>query len=216
LRNTKDDIINSAIELFSIKGYTETSARDIAKMVGIKESSLYNHFSAKLDILNLIIAEYEDFTINHAWTEFSSEQFSAMSGSLEERVVSFMMTDFPKGKEERLLKMLYIILHEQYRNESARRFVADVFIKGAQANVEIFAESLVSAGFIEPFNDKIVSTLLIAILYFFSSCHNLGIVETSPGYDGLTMIDTIKLMYATFLKPTKNFEQNLKGKELDI
>jgi AcrR family transcriptional regulator len=43
----KNKIIEVSIELFSEKGYNAFSIRDITKKVGIKESSLYNHFHSK-------------------------------------------------------------------------------------------------------------------------------------------------------------------------
>lgn len=41
---TKDNIIEQALRLFSAKGFEAVSVRDIARAVGIKESSLYYHF----------------------------------------------------------------------------------------------------------------------------------------------------------------------------
>jgi len=49
---TRDRIINSAILLFSDKGYSKVSVRDIAKEVGIKAASLYGHFKSKKEILH--------------------------------------------------------------------------------------------------------------------------------------------------------------------
>lgn len=210
MRNTKDNIINSAIELFSVKGFTETSARDIAGMVGIKESSIYNHFASKSDILNQIIAEYEDFVINSTWLEWNLERFIGMKGSMGERLSNFMVTNFPKDKEERFLKIMYIVLHEQYRNESVRRFVVDLLINGTKINVGKFVTDLYNAGFIEPIDKEIIATLQAAIIYFFLSCHNLGIVDSSPDYDGLTMTNAIKLLYSTFLKPTDLLKRTIK------
>ncbi len=43
--------------MFSVKGYDAVSIRQIASAVGIKESSIYNHFKSKQDILNKIIDE---------------------------------------------------------------------------------------------------------------------------------------------------------------
>lgn len=42
--NTREKIISESLNLFSRKGFDAISVRDIAKAVGIKASSLYNHF----------------------------------------------------------------------------------------------------------------------------------------------------------------------------
>ena len=41
---TKERIRYEALNLFSEKGFDTVSVRDIASAVGIKESSLYNHY----------------------------------------------------------------------------------------------------------------------------------------------------------------------------
>ena len=54
---TREKIIYEALSLFSFKGYDAVTIRQIASAVGIKESSIYNHFKSKEDILNKIIDE---------------------------------------------------------------------------------------------------------------------------------------------------------------
>lgn len=52
---TKEKILEAALELFSQRGYDGVSVRDIARAVGIRESSLYNHFENKRAIFNGIV-----------------------------------------------------------------------------------------------------------------------------------------------------------------
>ena len=54
-KNTKERIFEAAVDLFSKQGYHGTSIRDLAKTVGIKESSLYNHYSGKSSIFDAIL-----------------------------------------------------------------------------------------------------------------------------------------------------------------
>lgn len=58
--NTREKIIYESLNLFSTKGFDAISVRDIAKAVGIKASSLYNHFKNKQDIFDTIINKYSD------------------------------------------------------------------------------------------------------------------------------------------------------------
>ena len=60
--NTKDKIRHEALKLFSSQGYDAVSVRDIARAVGVKESSLYNHFKNKQDIFDDILREYAQRT----------------------------------------------------------------------------------------------------------------------------------------------------------
>lgn len=56
---TKEKIIYEALCLFAVRGYGSVSVRDISRAVGIKESSLYNHFANKQDIFDTIVAVCE-------------------------------------------------------------------------------------------------------------------------------------------------------------
>lgn len=61
--DTKQKILDHALELFSAKGYDSVSVGEIAEAVGIRAPSLYNHFPSKQAIFNAIIestsAQYE-------------------------------------------------------------------------------------------------------------------------------------------------------------
>lgn len=59
----KDEIIQTSAILFQKKGYSAVTMRDIAKAMGIKAASLYNHIKSKQEILSdIIISLAEQFT----------------------------------------------------------------------------------------------------------------------------------------------------------
>lgn len=59
----KQEIINSAAQLFKEKGFSAVTVRDIAQAMNIKAASLYNHISSKQEILvHIIIKIAEEFT----------------------------------------------------------------------------------------------------------------------------------------------------------
>jgi len=63
LETRKEQIIKISTILFKEKGFSAVTMRDIAKAMGIKAASLYNHISSKQEILsNIIIALAEEFT----------------------------------------------------------------------------------------------------------------------------------------------------------
>lgn len=53
--NTKQKILDTALRLFSDRGYDSVTVDDIAKEVGIKAPSLYNHYSGKRAIFDAIV-----------------------------------------------------------------------------------------------------------------------------------------------------------------
>lgn len=66
---TKEKIIAAALELFSLRGYDGVSVRDIAHAVGIRESSLYNHFANKQAIFDGIV----DFCVHQSEEYFRNQ-----------------------------------------------------------------------------------------------------------------------------------------------
>jgi AcrR family transcriptional regulator len=48
---TADEIRRVALEMFASRGYASTSVRDLTRAVGIRESSMYNHFGSKEAVL---------------------------------------------------------------------------------------------------------------------------------------------------------------------
>lgn len=55
--NRKEEIISQASQLFKEKGYSAVTMRDIAKALGIKAASLYNHIEGKQEILSVLILD---------------------------------------------------------------------------------------------------------------------------------------------------------------
>lgn len=63
VESRKKEIINAASVLFKEKGYSAVTMRDLAKAMGIKAASLYNHIQSKQEILStIIISLAEEFT----------------------------------------------------------------------------------------------------------------------------------------------------------
>ena len=65
--NTKQEILDAALELFSLQGFEATSISQIAGAVGIRKASLYSHFESKQAILDAIVKEvleqYEEHSL---------------------------------------------------------------------------------------------------------------------------------------------------------
>ena len=55
--NTKQEILNAALELFSVQGFEATSVSQIADAVGIRKASLYSHFENKQAILDALVKD---------------------------------------------------------------------------------------------------------------------------------------------------------------
>ncbi|MBQ9026884.1 MAG: TetR/AcrR family transcriptional regulator [Methanobrevibacter sp.] len=124
----KDKIFEISIELFSEYGYDGVSIRQIAKKVGIKESSIYNHYKSKESILDAIL----EFYIN----EMTNDEIP-LSKADENLDVSFdyfykvgLELYMSKLKNPTMMKITRLILIESYHNEKINRFLKMAMIDG--------------------------------------------------------------------------------------
>ena len=76
MEDTKQRILEKSLELFSTKGYDAVSVGEIAKAVGIKAPSLYNHFPSKQAIFGAIL----ETTSAASWSRWPSGYARAASG----------------------------------------------------------------------------------------------------------------------------------------
>ena len=78
--NTKQDILEAALELFSVQGFEATSISQIADAVGIRKASLYSHFDSKQEILDTLVKEVLKQYAEHSI--FARAEWEKDSGSL--------------------------------------------------------------------------------------------------------------------------------------
>lgn len=64
--NTKERIMETALELFSQSGYLGTSMNDIAKQLGITKAALYKHYTSKQEILDRIVEQMNEMDYERA------------------------------------------------------------------------------------------------------------------------------------------------------
>lgn len=139
MKTTKQKIFDVAVDLFSQKGFSGVSIREITRSVGIKESSLYNHFQNKDDILTSILdfyqAEIEKTTLSK---EYLEEKISSIPA---QTFWQKGLTNFQQATQTPIIqKISKIVLLEMFRNEKARDIALNEFFTRQQKIAEtIFA-----------------------------------------------------------------------------
>lgn len=117
---TKDKIFDTALDLFSKKGYDSVSVRTIASEVGIKESSIYNHYSSKKDILMSILNYFEEYFKGNPLDDENIRRL------LEENPEEFYHQGSEMFKqqifEEKILKIMKLIFVQMYQIDEVKEF----------------------------------------------------------------------------------------------
>ena len=74
--DTRQVLLDEARQLFSERGYSAVSMRDIAGSVGLQQSSIYNHFDGKQSILMELLRGHM-VTLNQCRQDSHNDQLSA-------------------------------------------------------------------------------------------------------------------------------------------
>jgi len=196
-KDTKTEILNGAINLFSQKGYTETSMREIALEAKILPGSIYNHFKSKQEILDRILNDYAGYINRSVFLRGAVEKLKSkvtLDGILE-----CMSLTFPESEAERYRKMLYIILHEQHRIDSVRHYVVEKIILENERYVKSIVDMLLDNGLIEPVDSDAVAKLHVATIYFWSNANLFGI-DMTPEFTKSSMSDTLRFLFSETIK----------------
>ena len=119
--NTRQEILDAAMELFSVQGFEATSISQLADAVGIRKASLYSHFAGKQDILDALMqtasAQYEAHSLfaNADWDDpdFTKDKENLTPDAAAEMFIGQVRYILHDPQVSRVRKMLII---EQFRN----------------------------------------------------------------------------------------------------
>ena len=119
--NTREEILEAALDLFSVNGYEATSISQLADAVGIRKASLYSHFANKQDILDtvveIVLREYADHSIfvRADWNdpEFTKDKTGMKAEDVSKLIQGQMRYILHDPHISKGRKMLMI---EQFRN----------------------------------------------------------------------------------------------------
>ena len=116
--NTKQEILEAALELFSVQGFEATSISQIASAVGIRKASLYSHFENKQAILDELVQEVLKQYATHSifarvdWEKESSDLPVAPDAAVQriQGQIRYILHDPVISRARRMLVI------EQFRN----------------------------------------------------------------------------------------------------
>lgn len=179
--DTKQKIIEKALELFAANGYDAVSVGEIAKAVGIKAPSLYNHFPSKQAIFDAIVADtaarYErdtdriDIHVQNASQDVSV--FTAITeDGLSEKVRQLFVYSLHDETISRFRRMMTI---EQFRSPQLAELYSKRYVDRVVAYHAALFRSLITAGQIR---DEGADTM--ALMYVSPVITLLGVCDRQP------------------------------------
>lgn len=149
---TKERIIDESLTLFSEKGFSGVSVKKIAEAVGIKDSSLYKHFSSKQEIFDTILEEMtrrmdeltEVLHIADATKEDAAPYFANLTieqlVELSKKVFLFYLKDEFAARFRRMLTI------EQYHDSEISTLYKKIFTRDSIEYQTLLFSQLIRGG----------------------------------------------------------------------
>lgn len=166
-QDTKQIILDTALELFSKKGYSAVSIRDISGKIGIKESAIYYHFKNKQDIFDVLCESFNNVMYSIP-KQFTSQMAKVKSVEKEAFLMvchGYFTNYLMDEKVNRFLRMLIL---EQGINEVAEKMYHNIMFDEAVSNQILIFSWLIQVGFLKTDNvERMVMDYHTMVVYLF-------------------------------------------------
>ena len=117
--NTKQEILEASLDLFSVQGFEATSISQIAGAVGIRKASLYSHFENKQAILDAIVKDVLDQYAEQSI--FAKTDWEKYEDAKEKPALT------PDAAAQMILGQIRYILHDPHVSRARKMLVMEQF-----------------------------------------------------------------------------------------
>ncbi|MFP4466896.1 MAG: TetR/AcrR family transcriptional regulator [Candidatus Goldiibacteriota bacterium] len=191
--HTRQMIFETAVDMFSRRGYSGVSIRDITGAVKIKESSLYHHYRNKEEILTDI---YDYFISQIKNTPvIDKKTLAAVPPERGHLMLQKLLIDFKKVMEAPLTaKTWRILTMEQYRDDTAFEIITVHMHKFMIDYYKDFFREMIICKIIKPYDP-----FLLASEYFYTLIGMFSEYNIQKYYEKNTQrLETLLFEHITF------------------
>lgn len=162
--DTKERIAQTAIDLFSQYGFAAVSIRDICRAAGVKESTIYYHFTNKQAILDELLGRVDEIA-DQKQARFDAALERAEHVTQEEIifVAQRLLDDYLLHPS--VFPLIRMLSMERIHDEKAeQKYRHIVFCMPLEQQQRVF-ERMISRGLIKPCDAEAVSRLFYGVIY---------------------------------------------------
>lgn len=174
---TRERILSEALDLFAQSGYGGASMRELARRVGIRESSLYNHFAGKAAILEAIVAEHGPASSASRLEEPRYKQLARQPAAFCRQFALDLVEQWSDPREHQFQK---VITAERNRVPGIRAKFADQFYAREQSLMTDYFRGFALAGLISTTDPRETARLFAAGLIYIRLEHYVMGAAPSP------------------------------------
>lgn len=161
---TKNRIFNSAIKLFMLKGYNDVSLRDIADDVGIRQSTIYNHFKSKQEILDTIYNYYCYYYLKDR-PSLEDMEYKLQNESLME-IIKAIRYDFKEDYLQKMSDITKIIFQRISIDDRAKEIARTLIVGEGIKYVETVFNRAIEIGRLAAFDVHTMAVLINSVRIF--------------------------------------------------
>ena len=125
--DTKERILEAALEMFSQNGYAGTNIRELSASLGLVKSGVYKHYESKEAIWNALLDQMIAYYADHFG---SAEHLPPVPESLEGLVAMTVRMVNLTVHDEKIIMTRKVLTLEQYRDVRARELATKHFLTG--------------------------------------------------------------------------------------
>lgn len=149
---TKELIYQKSIELFSKYGYSNLGMRDLAKHVGIRAASIYNHYVSKEQILLQIADELVEQMKLHVYPLFKQLKLAP-----REFFTNISLETNRFFETSKINQLTNILIPVQHTSEKLRTILHEEFIIKPRTAFTYYFDTLIKKGKMEPVNANLAA-----------------------------------------------------------
>lgn len=166
--DTKQKILDVSLDLFSQKGFSAVSIRDICAQVNIKESSVYYHFKNKQAIFDELLHRFEQVATDMMVR--LEQSLSVQSCSMEKPFYQTVCDTFFENyfMDDFCNKIMRLLLIEQFGNSEVQKiYDCWMFEKPLEFQSKVFY-TLMEIGILSKTDSEYLAVKYYAPIYFFA------------------------------------------------
>src|SRR5581483_5058007 len=152
-RQTRQAILDAALDLFAENGYFGTSLREIARAVGVRESAFYNYFPGKEALFHALIAAEKESHV-----ERLAKLLEAPAGdprAVLEQLAAMTLDAFSAPRQQKLFRVL---MSDGMRLAKEGRLNFLERMTSGSDRLQALMHRLIEAGGLRPRNPELLIT----------------------------------------------------------
>ena len=152
--DTKERILETALEMFSQNGYAGTNIRELSASLGLVKSGVYKHYESKEAIWNALLDEMITYYADHFG---SAEHLPPVPDSLEGLVTMTMQMVNFTVHDEKVIMTRKVLTLEQFRDVRARELATKHFLTGLTDIFTRIFTSMMNKGLLRKDNPEMLA-----------------------------------------------------------